>query len=202
MNNWLLYCLAVVLVVFSPGPMTLFALTNAMSYGKHVAVRGILGGSLAYVGHLLIAYLVMHNTANMDPSNLKVVRFLGGAYFLWLAYKQFSKNSFVNRQKNNKSIKDSAGFVEAKGFMIAATNPKAILFFAALFPQFIDTSRDYASQFIALGITYLVIQFASNFSYGWFGERLMSSIKGTRADRLIPKVIGVLLVGIGVLMMF
>ena len=200
MNNWFLYCTAVTLVVFSPGPMTLFALTNAMSFGKRVAVRGILGGSLAYSGHLLLAYLIMHNTVDLDPASLKFVRILGGAYFIWLAYRQFMKKSFVDNQTRVVN-KEAAGPVELRGFLIAATNPKAIIFFAALFPQFIDTSGDYANQFIVLGVTYLVIQFISNFSYSWFGERLMSKIRTTRANQIIPKCIAFLLAGIGLLMM-
>lgn len=199
MNNWLLYCLAVTLVVFSPGPMTLFALTNAMSYGKRVAVRGILGGSLAYSGHLLLAYLIIQNTITLDPFNLKLIRFLGGTYFLWLAYKQFKKTDFVDAKKVSES-NESADRVELKGFMIAATNPKAIIFFAALFPQFIDVDKNYPKQFILLGLTYLVIQFLSNFSYSWFGATLMTKIRETRANKVIPKIMAILLASIGILM--
>lgn len=201
MNNWLLYCLAVGLVVFSPGPMTLFALTNSLSYGKSFAVRGILGGSLAYCGHLLLAYFAMRHLVDLAPEALKLVRLLGAAYFFWLAYKQFRKDRFAGATGSGEAAERPRPRVEIQGFMIAATNPKAIIFFVALFPQFIDTTRNYSSQFVLLGLTYLVIQFASNFSYSWFGSHLMSKVSASKADKVIPKVLCLLLGIIGLLML-
>lgn len=201
MDNWLLYCAAVSLVVFSPGPMTLFALTNSILYGRRVAVRGILGGSLAYCCHLLLAYLTIREMVAVSHEALRIIRLFGATYFFWLAYKQYQKKRFFDALMGAVETSSPSVPVEFQGFMIAATNPKAILFFVALFPQFIDTKVNYAGQFSLLGLTYLVIQFSSNFSYSWFGSHLIRKLSASQVDQIIPKILCLLLAGIGIMML-
>ncbi len=200
MSNWLVYCVTVTLVVFSPGPMTIFAMTNAIAHGRRVAVLGILGGTAAYSVHIFVVYMVMTNLIAMEAGLLKPVRWLGGIYFLWLGYKQFGKQGF-SAKATSEAPKTVGAAVIGKGFLIAISNPKAIVFFAALFPQFIDASSDQGRQFLAFGLVYLAIQFASNFIYSWFGEQFMQKLHGSSMDHLVPKFIGALLVLIGLIML-
>jgi homoserine/homoserine lactone efflux protein len=199
MDNWFVYAAVVTLVVFSPGPMTLFALTNAISYGRRIAIVGILGGSIAYIGHLLIVYESLAAMSALGPDTLKAIRILGGAYFLWLAFKQL-KTPTLTTDTAKATLQTTAGKTWVRGFMIAATNPKAILFFAALFPQFIQVGDDYTGQFLLLAITYLVIQFTSNLIYGYFGIKAFDWIRRRNADHIAPKIIAAFLASIGILM--
>ena len=85
MSNWLVYCFVVAVVVYCPGPMTMFALANAMHHGKRIAIIGILGGSLAYIGHLVIVYASLGVLSHLSPVWIKAVRISGASYFFWMA---------------------------------------------------------------------------------------------------------------------
>lgn len=83
---------------------------------------------------------------------------------------------------------------------MSASNPKAIVFFAALFPLFIDESLAFAPQVLVLGITYLVIDGISLFMYVRFASRLKKYLENKEKIHLQNKIIGTLLIFSGVLL--
>ncbi|MCR5867222.1 LysE family translocator [Aquincola sp. J276] len=204
MQAWWMYAAVVTAVVFSPGPMTLFAMANAMSHGRRAALVGILGGSTAYLGHLAIVYASLATIAGWSAGTLRAVRVAGGCYFLWMAWRQWRAPGLAAPSPNAAAAATPAGGlgrIWLRGFLIAATNPKAILFFAALFPRFIDVQRPYTGQFLLLGATYLAIQFVSNASYGVAGSALMSALRRRGRERWLPRLLAVVFAAIGLVML-
>lgn len=202
MQAWWMYAAVVTAVVFSPGPMTLFAMANAMSHGRRAALVGILGGSTAYLGHLLIVHASLASIAGCSAGTLRAVRVAGGCWFLWMAWRQWRSPGLAPAAVETAQVHaPGLGRIWLRGFLIAATNSKALLFFAALFPRFIDVQRPYTGQFLLLGGTYRAIQFVSNASYGVAGSALMATLRRHGRERWLPRLLAVVFAGIGLVML-
>lgn len=202
MEHWLAYAVVVTVVVCSPGPMTIFAMANGLAHGQRIAITGILGGSVAYMGHLAIVYSSLATISHLEPGVLRGIRVLGGLYFLWLACKNLRSRSFMATQAPGRANATTPLRTWLRGFFIAASNPKALLFFAALFPQFIRPAQDFTAQFLPLAAIYLVLQFLANLGYSLFGGRLLHALSRARAEHLAPRIVGVILGVIGLLMLW
>jgi len=86
-----------------------------------------------------------------------------------------------------------------QGFLPSAADPKAVVFFAALFPQFIDPNTPFLPQFLALSITYLIVDGTFLASYGFSASWLASKLKGS-ATAMVHRIGSVFLIGAAVML--
>jgi threonine/homoserine/homoserine lactone efflux protein len=110
---------------------------------------------------------------------------------------QFKKKSIsINRTKGN-----GRGLISFfwRGFVTSSANPKAVVFFAALFPQFINTSEPTFHQFVILGLTYIVIDGCFLMFYGYFADWLSNRFE-KHIDKYLNKLSGSLLVSSAILL--
>lgn len=197
MENVLIYCLVTFTVVYCPGPMTMFSLANGMSMSKMSSIAGILGGTTAYIAQILITFYSLKVIASYSEQIFQIIKIFGALYFFWMAYKQFTSKgiSFV---KSDTKKNESLITTYLKGLIIAGTNPKSIIFFSALFPQFIVQNESYIYQFLLLSSIYLLIQFTSGLSYVFFGEKILSFFSSRSNITTQTRVIGGMFLVIGV----
>jgi len=105
---------------------------------------------------------------------LLVVKWAGVLYLFWIGWRTFlSRPEIINGE-----TVVSARKLWRQGFVTSASNPKAIFFFAALFPQFIDVSQAIWSQLIILGATYLIVDGILLLLWGLLAERMTVKLKG------------------------
>jgi len=97
-----------------------------------------------------------------------IIKWLGVAYLIYMGVRQFFKKTNPELSENGGEKSVRALFMQ--GFVTSASNPKAIIFFAALFPQFVDPASPTASQFAILGLTYLVMDGFFLSIYGIFAS--------------------------------
>lgn len=170
---WLGYCSVVALVVYCPGPMTMFSLANGLALPTRVALAGVAGGSLAYVGQLALTWGAIGLLAGHAPTVLGWIKAGGAGYFFWLAWRQWHAGPARPVPAGGTALRRT--FV--RGFAIAATNPKSIVFLVALFPRFLRPQQGLAAQFLLLAATYLVVQFSSGVCYVLCGGRLLRRLQ-------------------------
>ncbi|WP_254054576.1 LysE family translocator [Roseovarius sp. EL26] len=173
------------LFVVVPGPSVAFAAAQAVKHGPRAALVAVAGDALGTVVHIVIA--VSSLTALMSVSGL-VLPFLqiaGGLFILCMAYQ-----SFFIRHDTAKSAKKISGKVTFwAGFFACVTNPKAIVFFVALFPAFISPDHNVLLQSVIYGSVFLVLDAMSILGYAlltlytvrhttsrWFNANILSGL--------------------------
>lgn len=203
LSNWLLYLTVVVLTSLTPGPAVLLAISNAISHGIRAAVYSSLGNIL---GLLLLSAAAMAGVgAVFKASSLifAVLQTLGAAYLIYLGIRQwrsktnvFTSVSAVPLQQINSPSK-----LIYQGMLLALTNPKAILFFVALFPQFIIAEQPLSSQFFVLTGTLMMASLTVLMGYAVLANAAKSWLVISSRAKVFNRISGSIfvLLGLGML---
>lgn len=143
MSGLLVFITIAFLTLSSPGPGVLFTVTNSINYGVRTALFGISG---LIIGMFIIAVISASGVGliiTSNPTIFTALKFIGAFYLMYLGYKNFIKKSptqdLLETEHNEKEIKKSKLFYQ--GLFASLLNPKTIVFFIALFPQFIDIKK-------------------------------------------------------------
>ncbi|MEL7542522.1 MAG: LysE family translocator [Pseudomonadota bacterium] len=185
---YLVYVAACVAIVIVPGPTVTIIIANSLAHGARAGLMNIVGtqvGLLVLLGVLVagLAALVAQAGFVFD-----IVRIVGALYLICLGVSLWrSDGRLAKADADDRGTSDRRFFLQ--GFWIILSNPKALLFFGAFIPQFIDPSGDAALQTILLAVTFMVVATLLDGAYalgaGWMGGRLTR----TRV-RLIEKISG------------
>ena len=152
-----------------------------MNYGVSKCIWTALGDITANFIQATLVIFVIGSFFSDNPNFLNTFKWIGIIYLMYLAYDIYkSVPKYIN--STNYSEKSIFSFFK-DGFLVAATSPKAWMFFPLIFPQFIDFSSNYIVQFFILITTYMVLDFASLIAYAVLANRLIVWIKAK------PKVI-------------
>ena len=127
-----------------------------------------------------------------------LMKWLGAAYLVYLGIASFLGKSSVMPLPEAGSNFRSSSRILRDGFFLQAANPKALLFFTAILPQFIDARHNVAFQIFVLGISSIVVEFAILFTYGQLAGRLVVTARSPRFEKLTNRIAGSLLIGAGV----
>lgn len=171
---WVTYVATVLLLMSAPGPSHLLMLSNAAANGFGRALFTAGGDLTANFLQMLAAGLGLVAVIAASATALTVVKWFGVAYLVYLGIRM------IRQAGHRLDLGDvpcaARRALWLQGFVTSASNPKAVVFFAALFPQFIDPDLAFWPQFAALSATYIVIDglFLSAYGRGasWLAARL------------------------------
>lgn len=179
-TTWILFIAVGTAAVVSPGPAILLAISNSVRFGMSKVLLSSLGN---ITGLFILSTAVIFGLgAIFKTSNhlFLLVKIMGAAYLIYLGIKQWrstasffadqviTKNSSKTKQNKPKSNLK----IFSEGFLIAMTNPKAILFFTALFPPFVDTNKALPQQFLIMTFTFMAMSLICLMSYGFLASRV------------------------------
>ncbi len=197
MHSYGLFVLFATLTILSPGPGVVLTLSNAVRLGWIGAVPGILGiASGAFVVAAVSATSV-GLILSASATAFTVLKYAGAAYLLYLGFKSWRSDSFRTLQHVRPS-RPSYRFLEAASLQFL--NPKAIFFFLAVFPQFIDTAQAFLPQFFKLVASYAVLVILVHGSYALLANAAKGWLSSPKGSWLTAKVSGVTFAGFGLLM--
>ena len=192
-RTWLPFALTEVALCLSPGPAVLLVVSRALALGTRASIwsnLGILAGNAMYfaltAAGLGVVLLASHEL-------FTIVKWTGAAYLIWLGIA-----ALRGRGRHAPAAVPAPGRAFASGFVLQAANPKALVFFAALLPQFIDPTGPIGAQVALLGITSMVIEFLVLLGYGLLAARMGMLSARPRFARLADRVAGALLIAAGV----
>lgn len=161
-NDLLLFALASLVMVISPGPNMIYLISRSLSQGKKAGIISLFGVMVGFLFHILLVSFGLTAIFFAVPYAFVVVKFLGVAYLLYLAYSSVkSKNQIFNGNSNLKKDKPLKLF--NTGLLTNVLNPKMAVFYLSFFPQFIKPeSGSVLTQSLQLGATQIIISFAIN----------------------------------------
>ena len=174
LNAWLLYVATVFFVSATPGPNMLLAMTHGIRYGvRHTLPT--LAGLLLALG-IIMCGSALGLGALLATSELlfSVVKYAGAVYLVWLGIKTWRAPASPLQESTAAAVIDTAWQRFRTGFLVAMSNPKAFVFFTALFPQFMNAQADQSVQLAILAATFFVIESTWQIVYATGGAKLKS----------------------------
>lgn len=162
LNDLLLFGLAAMVMVLSPGPNMIYLISRSLSQGKKAGILSLFGVMCGFLFHILMVSFGLTAIFFAIPYAFIVVKFLGVGYLLYLAYTSVkSDNRIFDANQNLKSDKPLKLF--NIGLMTNVLNPKMAIFYLSFFPQFIKPENgSILSQSFQLGIVQIIISFSVN----------------------------------------
>jgi len=196
------FMLTASVIVLTPGPDTLIILRYALSSGRNVGLATVLGVQVGLVGHTLLAIFGISVLIASNPILFKAVALAGAAYIGWIGVQSFRPHGLLHVGATGKPpVSMSKAFRDA--VFCNLLNPKVILLFLALFPNFIDRSRDdVTQQLIALSLGLIVINILWQAPLAFAAEVVRRWLKNERTYKLITHSTGILLIAVAVLMIY
>ena len=197
LSVWLAFLLAAILIAMSPGPGAAASMSAGMRFGYRSAVRVIGGLQTALVIQLTVVALGLGALLLTSKHAFDAVKLLGAAYLIWLGIQKWrSPPEEIDAEK--LAIAAKGLFME--GLLVNLTNPKAIVFIAALTPQFIDPNRPQLPQFLIIALTMCITDTLVMSDYALLASRLGACLHGARARRAQDRFFGGLFIGAGALL--
>jgi threonine/homoserine/homoserine lactone efflux protein len=127
------------------------------------------------------------------------IKWIGAAYLVYLGLSNFfGKTSVVAALPDGGGPHRSGPRILRDGFFLQAANPKALLFFTAILPQFIDPRQRVGFQVFILGLSSTLMEFLILFIYGQLAGRALATARSPRFERITNRAAGSLLIGAGV----
>jgi homoserine/homoserine lactone efflux protein len=191
MELWLAYVATVLILMSTPGPSHLLMLSNSLDSGFPRSLATAAGDLSANILQMSVASLGVASLIYASQEFFSAIKWAGVCYLVVMGILQFRKR-FDSPAAAPRPIR-SLQSLYWQGFVTSAANPKAVIFFAALFPQFIDPVAAGARQFLMLGLTYLVIDASFLTTYGGFAGWLKTRLR-QRLGQHMNQVSGALLV--------
>jgi threonine/homoserine/homoserine lactone efflux protein len=193
LSVYLAFLLACIAVVVVPGPTVTLIIANSLRHGRRAGLLNVAG---TQIGLALTVGVVLLGVASLIAamgSWFVWLRLAGAAYLVWLGWKLLMASGDI--EAGTTPRKPRGGFL-LQGLTVALSNPKTLLFFGAFFPQFIDSSGNYALQVLIMGTTAMAVAAISDSTYALLASRAGAALSRRRV-RLVTRASGGVLVGGG-----
>jgi threonine/homoserine/homoserine lactone efflux protein len=188
------------LLIVVPGPSVLFVIGRALSHGRRAALITVLGNAVG--AYVLVIAVALGVGAVVERSALvfTALKLAGGAYLVYLGIKAFRERGSLRSVAGAEAPARGGGRTLWEGFAVGVANPKTIVFFAAVLPQFVDRGQGHATvQMLVLGLVFCVIALASDSVWGLGAATARSWFaRSPRRTALVGGIGGLAMVGLGV----
>ncbi len=204
LHTWWLFVLMTFVVSATPGPNMLLVLSNSARLGLRAAVATMVGCMTALLAMMSISAAGLGALLQMFPAVFDALRLAGAAYLAYLGIKSWRApvhDPALDAPKVPVAAA-SSGMLLRQGMLVAASNPKAILFAVAFLPQFIDPQHAQLPQFGILLATFAVIEISWYFIYAISGKRLSAYLQRASVLRAFNRLTGGAFIGFAALMAF
>lgn len=207
LSTWWLFIAMTFVVSATPGPNMLLIMSVSARHGVRASVMAMLGCMTALLAMMSISAAGMGAVLQSSPQVFEALRLAGAAYLAYLGIKVWRAPVQDASEPGTTGAAQPAGppvvraaAIYREAFLVAASNPKAILFAAAFFPQFIHAGAPQVPQFALLLLTFSVIEVTWYFVYAVSGQRLAMVLQRASVMRMFNRITGGVFVGFAALM--
>jgi threonine/homoserine/homoserine lactone efflux protein len=204
LHTWWLFVGMAFVVSATPGPNMLLVMSHSARFGWRAAVATMCGCMASLLTMLIISAVGMGALLQAFPTVFDALRLAGAAYLAYLGVQGWRATVPADGDTDGTSpvVRESrpAAYLFRQGLFVAASNPKAILFAVAFFPQFLDPTSAKLPQFAILLATFAVIEVSWYLAYALSGHKLSHYLRQARVMRVFNRVTGGVFVGFAALM--
>jgi len=157
-ETWLAFIFASLVLTMTPGPSILLGVVHSVKFGVRKTAVTALGDISANFLQMILVAIGLGVVISSSELAFSVIKWLGVIMLLYMGVQMlFSKPPNIKSESAEKMIPTHKLFLD--GFLVAAGNPKAIVFFTAFFPQFIDPAQPLFQQMIIMCPTMAALDF-------------------------------------------
>lgn len=203
-DSWLLFASIALMATLTPGPAILLVSTHSVSFGTRQSVATMLGNISGLFVMALLSVMGLSAIILHSAPIFTAVKFAGAAYLIYLGIKLWRNGMFPETiqtaEGESTCQRPTAAKLYTQGFFVALSNPKAIAFCTALFPQFIQPDKPMVQQFSILIITFMFLSFICLFGYAAVAEGTRKRSTRISFPKILHKLFGGAFIGSGILL--
>lgn len=199
-HSILAFTVVAAIAIASPGPATLMAINNSLAHGQRSAVWSSIGNASGLFCLSSAAMLGLGALLASSEWLFNAVKILGAGYLFYLGARQLLKKGPMLAQgveASAQKARPSRWKLYKSAFLTAVTNPKATMFFTALFPQFIDQQAALLPQFLILTSIFMALSLVSLSLYAALASRAKGVLTRPALSRWVSRVVGSTFIGFG-----
>jgi threonine/homoserine/homoserine lactone efflux protein len=202
LHTWWLFVAMAFVVSATPGPNMLLVMSHSARFGWRAAVATMSGCMTSLLAMMCISAAGMGALLQAFPTVFDAMRLAGAAYLAYLGVQGWRTQVADTAEVAPGAARDAAvpHHLYRQGLLVAASNPKAILFAAAFFPQFLDPAAAKLPQFSILLATFAVIEVSWYLVYALGGHKLSHHLRRAAVMRVFNRVTGGVFIGFAALM--
>jgi homoserine/homoserine lactone efflux protein len=197
---WFFFVVTEAVLCLTPGPAVLFTVSCGLARGGRAALWGNAGILSANTFYFIVSAFGLSAVLLGSHELFTIVKYAGAAYLVWLGIRTIRGAGLAIRTDAHEQPAVDRWRMLARGFVLQAANPKALLFFVALLPQFIDVHQAIAPQMVILAVTSAVVEFGVLAGYGYFAGRAAALARQARFVTATNRASGGLLIATGTLL--
>ena len=179
--------------VTPPDTSQLLIISNSLRHGLRRSLATVVGDLSANSIQMTLAAFGLTAVVATSADALWIIKWLGVAYLAWIGFK------LIFSREQADAPTPAGGHLFRQGFVTSMANPYAVVFFGALFPQFIDTAQPVWPQLLILGVTYLLVDGVILVLWGWTARRTIGRLTAM-THQWVNRVSGTLMLGAAVLL--
>ncbi len=162
-SQWVAFLVASILFIQVPGPSLLFAIGRALTVGRRDALLSVVGNALGMTLQAALLAVGLGTLVATSATAFTVVKFIGAAYVTWLGIQAIRHRGDSTNALMDQGNQRPAARPIRTGFVVGATNPKTMVFFAAFLPQFVNPAAGNPVLWtVALGVVFGVLAVVSD----------------------------------------
>ena len=196
------YSIAAFLIILAPGPSVLFTIARAMAWGRATALLTVLGNVLGMYTMSVFVCFGLGPILSRSHFIFNLVQWGGGLYLIYLGYGAI-KDSPKDAEGMRAVVEERPSSVQTirQGFMVGSLNPKGMVFFAAIVPQFVDRAKGSITfQMLVMATVFAGIALLSDGSWGllagtireWFARDIKRLIRMRMTGGVVMVLLGIL----------
>ncbi|OBB59669.1 threonine transporter RhtB [Mycobacterium sp. 852013-51886_SCH5428379] len=185
---WLAFVGAAIVIAVSPGAGAVQSMATGLTHGVKRGLWSIAGLEAGLMLQLALVSLGLGAAVANSILAFQVIKWIGVAYLLYLAVRQWRAVPVNLREQVDRTVPGGRAALVVRGFLVNATNPKGLVFFLAVLPQFVVPTAPLVPQYLAIGVTMVAVDVVVMTLYTAMSVRLVRRLSSPRQQTLLNRV--------------
>ena len=185
---WLAFVGAAILIALSPGAGAIQSMATGLKHGVRRGYWNILGMEIGLMLQLTLVAIGVGAAVASSITAFHVIKWIGVLYLLYLAVRQWRSVTTDLRTQIGAAVDGGRLSLAARGFLVNATNPKSLVFFLAVLPQFVIPTAPLLPQYLAVGATMVAVDLVVMGLYTGLAARLVEWLHTPRQQTILNRI--------------